>query len=124
MFELSVLRRTGNGEDVIDIGLLAETLLFYQRVHLLLDSGTLTYLVTKIGPDLLLELLDRPGISASFIRDSLGTITNNNGGLTSHTFAQFFVGPAGRPRFTTAGYKFKWSARWDKAAQPRSLQRS
>jgi len=48
MFELAVLRRTGNDEDIIDVGLLAETLLFCQRVHLVLDSGTLGYLAKTI----------------------------------------------------------------------------
>ena len=54
VFELAVLRRTGNGEDIVDIGLLAETLLFYQRAHLLLD-GSLDYLIKTIGPDSLLD---------------------------------------------------------------------
>jgi hypothetical protein len=93
MFEFAVLRRTGNNEDVIDVGLLAETLLFYERVHLLLDGGSLTYLLKTIGPDFLLNVLDRNGVSASFIRENLGTLTNTNNGLQSHSFAQFTVDP-------------------------------
>jgi hypothetical protein len=97
MFELAVLRRTGNDEDIIDVGLLAETLLFYQRVHLVLDSGTLGYLAKTIGPDLLLEVLDRRGVSASFLRESLGTVTSREGGLKLYNFAQFRVDPPGKP---------------------------
>ncbi len=95
MFEFAVLRRTGNGENVVDIGLLAETLLFYQRAHLLLD-GSLDYLITTIGPDLLLELLDRPGVSASLSRDNLGTLSHTDGSLTSYNFGQFRFGPPGK----------------------------
>jgi hypothetical protein len=93
MFEFAVLRRTGNGEEQVDIGLLAETLLFYGRVHLLLDGGTLIDLIKKIGPDLLLELLKRDGVSASFLRETLGTVTHNNNGIKTYNFAQFRVDP-------------------------------
>jgi hypothetical protein len=110
MFELAVLRRTGNGEDIIDVGLLAETLLFYQRVHLVFDSGTLGYLAKTIGPDLLLEVLDRRGVSASFLREFLGTVTTRESGLTFHNFAQFRVDPPeklGKPKKITDD---KWVA--------------
>jgi hypothetical protein len=93
MFEFAVLRRTGNGEEQVDIGLLAETLLFYERVHLLLDGGTLIYLIKTIGPELLLELLDRDGVSASFVRETLGTMTHNINGIKSYNFAQFRIDP-------------------------------
>jgi hypothetical protein len=102
VFELAVLRRTGNGEDIVDIGLLAETLLFYQRVHLLLD-GSLDYLIKMIGPDPLLELLDRPGVSASFTRDNPCTLSSG-GALRSHNFALIRFGPpgkAGKPKHYT-----------------------
>jgi hypothetical protein len=95
MLELAVLRHTGNGEDLIDVGLLAETLLFYRRVHVILDGGTLNYLVKNIGPDLLLELLDFPGVSASFLRDSLGTVSQTENNLKFYNFAQFRADPPG-----------------------------
>jgi hypothetical protein len=91
MLELAVLRRTGNSEEVIDIGLLAETLLFYERTHLILDGGTVDYFLKTIGPDALLQVLDLPGVSGSFLRQTLGTVTNTNNGLQQHRFAQFIA---------------------------------
>jgi hypothetical protein len=93
MLELAVLRRTGVNQELIDIGLLAETLLFYERVHLLFDGGTLTYLLKTIGPDLLLDVLDRDGVSASFHSENLGTATNTNHGIQTHNFALFTAMP-------------------------------
>jgi hypothetical protein len=95
MLELAVLRSTGNADDVVDFGLLAETLLFYQRTHLVLESGTLNYLAKGLGPDVFLNVLDLPGVTASFLRDNLGTLTNNTGGLKLHNFSQFRVDPPG-----------------------------
>jgi hypothetical protein len=96
MFEFAVLRRTGNGEEQIDIGLLAETLFFYERVHLLLDGGTLDYLVKTIGPDLLIDVLHREGVSAAYLRETLGTVTHNNHGIKSYNFAQVMFDPPGK----------------------------
>jgi hypothetical protein len=93
MLELAVLRRTGVDHELVDIGLLAETLLFYERVHLVLDSATLAYLLRTIGPDLLLDVLDRDGVSASFLSENLGTITNTNNGIQTHDFGQYTFGP-------------------------------
>jgi hypothetical protein len=93
MLEFALLRRTGNDDDLIDVGLLAETLLFYERVHVLLEGGTLAYLLKTIGPELLLEVLHREGVSASFVRESLGTVTVNKNGVQTHGFAQFVVNP-------------------------------
>jgi hypothetical protein len=103
MLEFALLRRTGNGEhDLIDIGLFAETLLFYERVHIALDGGTLSHLLKTIGPELLIEVLNREGVSSSLFRESLGTITHTNNGLQTHGFAQFTVDPpsamGGKPR--------------------------
>jgi hypothetical protein len=95
MFDLAVLRRTDTGTktDAIDVGLLAETLLFYQKTHLLLNDGTLAHFLKTIGPDLLLELLDRPGVSASFLRERLVTVSTGQGPLTSYNFAQIMFDP-------------------------------
>jgi hypothetical protein len=98
LFDLVVLRRNSLGEQVIDVGLLAETLLFYQKVHLLLDAGTLTYLVKVLGGDLLIELFDRGGITASYLRDTLGTVTHTNNGMTTHNFAEFRFDPGKQKR--------------------------
>jgi hypothetical protein len=75
MFEKIVIRRHDTSNDVIDAGRLAEALLFYSNVHLLLDSGGLTGLVKQIGADQLLSLLRDKRITTTFVRDFLGTHT-------------------------------------------------
>jgi hypothetical protein len=101
MFDFVVLRRTGVDDRVIDIGLLAETLLFYQKVHLLLDGGTLQYLLRTIGGNQLLDLIGRDGISAAFLRENLGVVRNIENGLPFYNFAQFSASAPGRRRMSS-----------------------
>lgn len=61
----------------MDVGLLAETLLFYGRVHLLLDHGSLTSLLKTVGPDHLQYLLDNKFATGAFHRETLGVHTRN-----------------------------------------------
>ena len=44
MFDNIVVYRNSNSGQLIDLGMLAEALLFYDRVHLLLNRGTLSSL--------------------------------------------------------------------------------
>ena len=85
MFEKMVLLRSedGGGET---LGEIAEGLLFYQQVHLILDRSTVINLVAKIGMDQLLNLLSRPGMSAVYCREMLGTMVQQVGALTHHSF--------------------------------------
>lgn len=74
MFERVILRRSVNGS-AITAGELAEALLFYQNVHLVLDQGSLMGLDSSIGMQTLLALLSKPGISATYIEEMTGTQT-------------------------------------------------
>jgi hypothetical protein len=76
VFEQVVIRRHESRGKLIDPGLLAESLLFYERVHLLLDGGCLRGLLTTIGPDVLLNLLDQKRVTATCLTDNLGIFTN------------------------------------------------
>jgi hypothetical protein len=91
MFDFIVLRRTGMDERVLDVGLLAETLLFYQKTHLLLDNGSLDYLLKKIGGDQFLELIGQRGVTAAFLRERTGTLKMLENGIAFFNFAQFKV---------------------------------
>jgi hypothetical protein len=74
MFDLVLLRRTGTEPtEVLDIGLLAETLLFYQKVHVILDPNNLEYLLRTVSQDTLLSILSRPGVSCTF-KKSMGAV--------------------------------------------------
>jgi len=88
MFEKVVLRRSDTGSN-FTIGELAEAILFYQNVHLILDYGSLTGLIKTIGMPDLLSLLSRPNISAVYCEETLGTRTDNSGVVESHEFIAF-----------------------------------
>lgn len=104
MFDFIVFRRTGR-QKILDPGLLAETLLFYQKVHIVFDAGSLREFIKTIGLDLLTELLGRKGVTASFQRDITGVITNSPGGIALHNCAIFRVsGDQENKRFSDIGY--------------------
>jgi hypothetical protein len=45
MFETALIRRHSEGPRIVDAGILAETLLFYDHVHVLADRGLLSDLL-------------------------------------------------------------------------------
>lgn len=75
----------------MDAGLLAETLFFYEHVHLLMDGATLGSLLRSIGPDTLIRLLRDKRMTVTFLADSLGTVTSTNYGLSRHNYAAFKI---------------------------------
>jgi hypothetical protein len=60
----------------VDIGLLAETLFFYGRTHLLLDRGSLVSLVKLIPRSVLLDLFDMDAIQLSYVRQSFAVMAS------------------------------------------------
>lgn len=83
MFESIVLRRSESGQN-ITAGKIAEALLYYQKIHLVLDRGTLSNLINQIGTDWVLALLRRPDVSAVYCEEVLGTHTDNVGAFKIH----------------------------------------
>ncbi len=57
MFESICIRHNRDSGSPLDLGFLAEALLYYRSVHVCGDRGTLTFLARTLGPDVLLELL-------------------------------------------------------------------
>lgn len=88
MFDHVVLRRADGGQP-ISAGQIAEALLFYQKVHLVIDRGTLLGLVKQIGMPQLLTLLQRHDFSAVYCEEMLGTSTDNVGAFQIHSFVAF-----------------------------------
>lgn len=88
MFEKIVLRRSESGGP-ISAGQVAEALLFYQRIHLVFDRGTLIRLAKQIGLDSLLSLLRRHDVHAVYCEETLGTISSPVGSQQVHSFAGF-----------------------------------
>src|SRR5262245_56439477 len=62
-----------------DLGLLAESLIFYKDVSLILGANSLTGILEQLGPDLLLELLAEHHIQVYYIDHMFGAITKGAG---------------------------------------------
>jgi hypothetical protein len=57
MFESICIRHNQDTGSPLDLGFLAEALLYYRRVHICGDRTTLTFLTRTLGPEVLLDLL-------------------------------------------------------------------
>lgn len=90
MFEKFVLRKSPDGP-ALTAGDLAEALLFYQNVHVVLDYGSLLGIARAIGMDRLFDLLNRPGVSAVYCEETLATRTHRSGLLDKHEFVAITV---------------------------------
>lgn len=80
-------------EPVIDGGLLAESILFYDKTFIAANTSMLVALMKSIGPDNLLGLIDENHISVTIIDDFLGTITRGSqiSALEEHDFVAMEV---------------------------------
>ncbi|MEO8151585.1 MAG: hypothetical protein ABI605_00845 [Rhizobacter sp.] len=88
MFEKIVLRRSETGT-AITAGQIAEALLFYQNVHLIIDMGSFGQLIRQIGPGTLLSILQRSDCTAVYSEETLGTHSQPVGALQTHAFVAF-----------------------------------
>jgi hypothetical protein len=92
MFETAVLRKHGHGLLAVDAGLIAETLLFYSKVHLVVHFGVLQELLKTLGGDTLLRLINDKHISVTYVRDDYGSVTNAQSGIELHSFISMHYG--------------------------------
>jgi hypothetical protein len=90
MFDHVVLRRAESGT-AVTAGQIAEALLFYQKVHLVIDRVTLLALIGQIGAPLLVALTGRPDFSAVYTEEILATVTNSVGVSKCHDFGAFVL---------------------------------
>jgi hypothetical protein len=74
MFESICIRRQHPFElsEPLDLGFLAEAMLFYQSVHLIADGSTISQLVQECGPHLLMELLKEEFLKISYVEKIIG----------------------------------------------------
>lgn len=86
MFDKIVLRRAENG-NMVTVGQIAEALLYYRSIHLVLDPGTLVGLAIQVGLASLKNILELPQVSAVFCEETIGTFTNRVGVTEFHDFA-------------------------------------
>lgn len=68
MFDAICMRhaRLYEAREYLDFGFLAEALLFYQNVHVIVDQGMLTQLVRECGPRTLIELMEEGFLKVSY----------------------------------------------------------
>lgn len=113
MFERITINRQGFNGEPIDLGFLAECLVFYEKVRVISDVEIFRFLVRCCGPDELLELLTMGALEIEFFENNSGvqTVETNIGPLhelmafTSHSTRYLQVsrklfdelsGPSGR----------------------------
>lgn len=90
MFEKIILRSSSNGQP-ITLGELSEALLFYSKVHLVLDSASITSLVRAIKMEGLLALINRKHVTAVYCDDMLRVFTETVGVMEYHKFTGMTV---------------------------------
>lgn len=88
MFEKIVLRRSETGT-TISAGQLAEAMLFYQNVHMVIDRGSFGQLIRQLGPGTLLSILQRSDCSAVYSEEMLGTRSETIGSMHAHSYVAF-----------------------------------
>lgn len=73
MFNSIIVRKSLPGISNVDIGLMAECLIFYEKVHVIADMSMLRSIVEQIGLEILEELIDQKHIILSFSPYLTGT---------------------------------------------------
>jgi hypothetical protein len=90
MFKAITYRNTIGPGPLIDIGALAEGLLFYERVAIVGNSGTVNDLLSRIPPFVLLSLLQDGRLEFHYLGDQVGVSTTPlNNGKSLHSLISF-----------------------------------
>lgn len=98
MFEKALIRNSIQSDMTSDLGLVAETLLFYRHVQWMLNQGNLSDVAKRIGLDNLFYLIDSGYVKATFLRDTPVVYTDNSTGIESHSFVYIKMGAKGTKR--------------------------
>lgn len=92
MFESIVLNRSIDGP-AITIGEISEALLFYQNIHIVMDTSNLLGLIRSIGPHNVIRLLSHPDVKTTYIEEILGVMADDTSFGTEYTLASgYFAG--------------------------------
>jgi hypothetical protein len=81
MFDSLMVRQTtpSGSADHLDLGHLAEAMLFYRDVHLVLTRGSIPQLIAQCGPDFAVELVENTNVDAIRIDVNLVIATVDQG---------------------------------------------
>jgi hypothetical protein len=80
--------QSGHGP-ILDIGAIAEALIFYGEVAIIANYATLKYLMCKISPLVLLELVRSKRLTLYYVGDQVAVSTTNVRGLNIHDLISF-----------------------------------
>jgi len=94
MLDLSIVHRPGilNGRE--DLGRILEAMLYYDRVHLMMDANLFLGLWDMLGPDDLGALLGHPTITTTLTPEMLAI--HNNGGSVASAYRPIAMKLSGR----------------------------
>lgn len=92
MFERITLDRPGDAAKPVDLGVLAECLVFYETVRLIVDHNTFSFLVNSCGPDQLLDLMSMDSLQIEFVENMTGVASKLIGGQTIYDYVNFHTG--------------------------------
>jgi hypothetical protein len=89
MFEAIAYRNAIGPGPLIDIGALAEGLLFYGRVAIVGNSGTVKDLLARIPPFVVLSMLRDGRLEFHYLEDQIGISTQEINGRSQHNLVAF-----------------------------------
>jgi hypothetical protein len=89
MFDTALIRPHGRGSESVDAGMLAETLMFYDKVHVAADRPLLGALLKVIHPQDFLNLVKTGHIRLSYSKYSHGVSSTKTGFFEEHSFISF-----------------------------------
>jgi hypothetical protein len=97
MLDLSVIHSPGMHNGQHNVGRILEAMLYYDRVHLILNAQTFSGLWAALGPGDLKALLNHSTITSTITPEHLGIFNNNRNGVLTHSQAMFKLsGKAGK----------------------------
>jgi hypothetical protein len=90
MFEKIVFKNQSGYGDLLDIGAIAEALLFYGQVSIIANSATIYFILKKIPPFVLLDLVCNDRLNILYTEDQLAVSTiDRPTSLPLHSFSKF-----------------------------------
>ena len=86
MFERITLHRPGGTDNPTDLGLLAECLVFYETVRVIVDHNAFSFLVNSCVPDQLLDLISMGSLEIEFVENMTGVASRPVAGQTIYDY--------------------------------------
>ena len=90
MFESIVLHRSIDGPP-LTAGEIAEALIFYQNIHIVMDTSTLLGLLRSIGHHNVIKLLSLPDVKTTFTEEFLGVYAENSTKDTEYALMSAYI---------------------------------